>query len=79
MAIVAFCFCSIKDKDDFEFGMKFNPLRHKFGSPLIKNNMVMHKCCGIGTIFETNKLPSDNKAYHASKTIRAITNSKLTE
>jgi hypothetical protein len=76
---ISFCSCTTKDADDFEFGMKFNSVRQKFGSPVIKHNMVTHNCCGNWTVYEIDKLPNDNKAYHVSKTIRAITNGKLTE
>jgi hypothetical protein len=76
---VAFSFCTFKGAaDKFEFGMKYNSVRNEFGSPLIKHNMSAHNCCGKWTVYEIDKVPSDSNAYHSSKTIRAITNGKLT-
>jgi hypothetical protein len=65
--------------DDFLFGIKYNPTRHKFGSPLIQHNMKASYCCGIGTIYQIDKVPDNFQAYHFSKSIYAITNNKLTE
>ncbi|OQP50127.1 hypothetical protein A4D02_27215 [Niastella koreensis] len=70
--------CTFNCADNFEFGIKYNPVRRKFGSPLIKHYMSAHNCCGAWTTYEIDNVPADNGAYHSSKTIRVITNGKVT-
>ena len=40
--------------------------------------MKVHNCCGVWTIYEIDKVPDNNKAYHFSKTIRGIKEGRLT-
>ena len=77
--VLASVSASCQHTDDFQFGTKYNGTRQKFGSPLIKRNMKVHHCCGVWTSYEIEKVPDNGKAYHCSKTIRAITNGRLTE
>jgi hypothetical protein len=77
--LAAFSFCTVKNADDFEFGIKYNPTRLKFGSPLIKRNMVAQNCCGNWTVYMIDKKPLDNQAYHSSKTMRVIIDGRLAE
>jgi hypothetical protein len=76
---ITFSYCSNLKKDDFEFGPSYNTVRQKFGSPRIKNNMTTQNCCGTQTVYEISEIPMNDKAYHASKTIRAFSNGKVTE
>jgi hypothetical protein len=78
IATLSIIFLSFKAVDDFKFGFKYNPIRQRWGSPLIKDNMKAHNCCGAWTIYEIDKVPDNNKAYHFSKTIRGITEGRLT-
>lgn len=71
--------CSFQNVDDFEFGTKYNAVRKKMGSPLIKHNMIPQNCCGAWTMYQIDKALVKDKAYHSSKTIRLIVNGKLTE
>jgi hypothetical protein len=79
IAVLLVIFSACNRSDDFLFGVKYNSTRQRFGSPLIQHNMKASYCCGIGTIYQINKVPDDSKAYHFSKSITAITNNKLTE
>lgn len=76
--MMATVFCSCSGRDDYEFGSKYNPVRQKFGSPSIKKNMVV-KSRFIMTLYEIDAVPTGNKAYHASKTVRAVTDGKISE
>jgi hypothetical protein len=76
---ITFSYCRNPKKDNFEFGPSYNTVRQKFGSPLIKNNMTTENCCGTQTLYKTSEIPTNDNAYHASKTIRAFSNGKVTE
>jgi hypothetical protein len=78
IAVLSIIFFSCKAGDDFQFGVKYNSIRQRWGSPLIKHNMKANKCCGLWTEYKIGEVPDDDKAYHFSKTIRAITNNRLT-
>lgn len=76
---LTFSYCNFKRVDSSQFGIKYNPVRQKFGAPLIKPSMIAHNCCGAGTVYRIDKEPGDQAAYHFSKTIRTISNDKPTE
>lgn len=78
IAIITIVLASCNSSDDFPFGIRYNDMRQRYGSPLIQHEMKATNCCGVWTEYIINKVPN-NKAYHYSKTIRAITENKLTE
>ncbi len=79
IVVLMIIFSACTPSDGFLFGIKYNATRQKFGSPLIQHNMKASNCCGVGTIYQIDKVPDNSKAYHFSKSIYAITNNKLTE
>ena len=63
-------------EDDFKFGIKYNPIRLKFGIPCINKDMNRQDGYGSFVVYSINIEPS-NKPYHFSKAIVAFDNDKI--
>jgi hypothetical protein len=71
--------CAQQVDSNFKFGRKYNSIRHKFGAPLIKNNMEAHDCCGNWTTYMVKEQPTDKNPYHYCKAISTIINDTVIE
>src|SRR5438034_1237550 len=70
--------CTYEKEDNLEFGRRYNPSRQEFNAPLIQDNMIANKCCKDYPIYEIDEIPSNNSAYHYSKSVTGILDHKIT-